>query len=163
MSSWDTNPWSNFCDPPWQLICCNKWHPRTSEISTQLEIAVRTHFHARTWHQNYPSIFTCWWRSLLVATLKFSLLAIRQHSATRKHLLLSPQDDRSHLKKPKKGQASKLITATTSIHLPKPVSTDLAVKPDSVLTSRIGKTAIWLSLGQVWVILKEVASLTRCY
>ena len=21
MSSWDTNPWSNFWDPPWELIC----------------------------------------------------------------------------------------------------------------------------------------------
>ena len=32
MSSWDTNPWSNFCDPHWELICHNKWHLRTSEI-----------------------------------------------------------------------------------------------------------------------------------
>ena len=57
MSSWDTNP----------------RYPGTSEISTPPEIAVRTHFHARTWLQNYPSIFTCWWRSLLVTTSKFSL------------------------------------------------------------------------------------------
>ena len=47
MSSWDTNPWSNFCDPHWELICRNKWHPGTSEISTPPEIAVGTHFHAR--------------------------------------------------------------------------------------------------------------------
>ena len=32
-----------------------------------------------------------------------------------------------------------LITATTSFHLPKPVSTDLTIKPDSVLTNPIGK------------------------
>ena len=32
-----------------------------------------------------------------------------------------------------------LITATTSVHLPKPVSPDLTIKPDSVLTSPIGK------------------------
>ena len=32
-----------------------------------------------------------------------------------------------------------LITATTSAHLPKPVSTDLTIKPDSVLTNPIGK------------------------
>ena len=32
-----------------------------------------------------------------------------------------------------------LITATTSVHLPKPVSTDLTIKPDSVLTNPIGK------------------------
>ena len=42
MSSWDANPWSNFCDPHWELICCNKWHSGNSP-----EIAVGTHFHAR--------------------------------------------------------------------------------------------------------------------
>ena len=31
----------------------------------------------------------------------------------------------------------KLITATTSVHLPKPVSTDLTIRPDSVLTNPI--------------------------
>ena len=36
-------------------------------------------------------------------------------------------------------EASTLITATTSVHLPKPVSTDLTIKPDSVLTNPIGK------------------------
>ena len=35
-----------------------------------------------------------------------------------------------------------LITATTSIHLPKPVSTDLTIKPDSVLTNPIGKDGV---------------------
>ena len=40
--------------------------------------------------------------------------------------------------KVQKGYASTLITATTSVHLPKPVSTDLT-KPDSVLTNPIGK------------------------
>ena len=34
MSSWDTNPWSNFCGPHWELICRNEWHPGTSEIFT---------------------------------------------------------------------------------------------------------------------------------
>ena len=41
--------------------------------------------------------------------------------------------------KTKKGQASTLITATTSIHLPKPVSTDLTIKPDSLSTKPIGR------------------------
>ena len=45
VSSWHTNPWSNFRDPDWELICCNKWHPGTSKISTPMEIDVRTHFH----------------------------------------------------------------------------------------------------------------------
>ena len=35
-----------------------------------------------------------------------------------------------------------LITATTSVHLPKPVSTNLTIKPDSVLTNPIGKDGV---------------------
>ena len=35
-----------------------------------------------------------------------------------------------------------LITATTSIDLSKPVSTDLTIKPDSVLTNPIGKDGV---------------------
>ena len=34
MSSRDTNPWSDFCDPHWELICPIKWHPGILEIST---------------------------------------------------------------------------------------------------------------------------------
>ena len=41
--------------------------------------------------------------------------------------------------KAKEGEASTLITATTYIHLPKPVLTDLTIKPDSVLTNPTGK------------------------
>ena len=66
---------------------------------------------------------------------------IRWHSATRKHLFLYPQGDRSDLGKPKKDKIT-LITATTSVHLPKPVSTDLTIKPDSVLTNPIGKDGV---------------------
>ena len=46
MSSWDANPWSNFCDPHWELTCRNKWHSGTSEIYTSPEIAVGMDFHA---------------------------------------------------------------------------------------------------------------------
>ena len=45
--------------------------------------------------------------------------------------------------KAKKGQASALITATTSIHLSMPVSTDLTITPDSVLTNPTGKDGVW--------------------
>ena len=45
-------------------------------------------------------------------------------------------------KKDKKGSASTLITATTGTHLPKPVSTDLKIKPDSVLTNPIKKDRV---------------------
>ena len=35
-----------------------------------------------------------------------------------------------------------MITATTGVHLPEPVSTDLSIKPDSVLTNPIGKDGV---------------------
>ena len=34
------------------------------------------------------------------------------------------------------------MIATNSVHLPKPVSTDLTIKPDSVLTNPIGKDGV---------------------
>ena len=48
--------------------------------------------------------------------------------------------------KAKKLLASTLIAATTSIHLPNLVSTDLTMKPDSDLTNSIGKDGVrsWL-------------------
>ena len=42
MSSWNANPWSNFCDPHWELISHNKLHPGSLEISTPSEIIVGT-------------------------------------------------------------------------------------------------------------------------
>ena len=35
-----------------------------------------------------------------------------------------------------------LITATTSVHLPKSVSTDLTIKSDLVLTNPVGKDGV---------------------
>ena len=40
------------------------------------------------------------------------------------------------------GQVWESQKATTSVHLPKPVSTDLTIKPDSVLTNPIGKDGV---------------------
>ena len=68
----------------------------------------------------------------MVTTSKFGLLMISQHSATRKHLYSQA----------KKGEAATLITATTSIHLPKLVSADLTIKSDLVLTNQIGKDEV---------------------
>ena len=76
---------------------------------------------------------------LLVATSKFRLLTMRQYNATRKHLFPYPHGDRSGLRKLKKDKHQTLITATTSIHLPKPVLNDLTIKSDSVLTNQIEK------------------------
>ena len=49
--------------------------------------------------------------------------------------------------KGKKRQATKLLAAITSIHLPEPVSTDLTIKSDSVLTNQIRKDGVpgWLT------------------
>ena len=54
VSSWVKNPCSNFCNPHWELICYNKWHQGTSEISTPLEIAVETHFHEQHCSKTTP-------------------------------------------------------------------------------------------------------------
>ena len=69
---------------------------------------------------------------------KFVVLTIRRQSATREHLFLYPQGDRLGLRKPKKTS----IAATTSVHLPKPVSNDLAITSDSVLTNPKGKDGV---------------------
>ena len=44
--------------------------------------------------------------------------------------------------KAKKGEAPTLITATANVHLSEPVSTDLTIKPDSVLTNPTGKDGV---------------------
>ena len=44
--------------------------------------------------------------------------------------------------KAKKGEALTLITATTSVHPPKTVSTDLTIKPDSILTNTIAEDEV---------------------
>ena len=60
------------------------WHSRASEIHTTPENSCKDTLPCTTWHQNYPSIFTCWWKNRLVAPSMFSLLTTRQHSAARK-------------------------------------------------------------------------------
>ena len=60
-SYWDTDPWSDFCDLHWELVCCNNWNAKGLEISTPVKIVVTTHFHAQhdtDW--NKPENFTCW-------------------------------------------------------------------------------------------------------
>ena len=52
---WDNNPWSVFCDPHWEFIWCNKWHPGNSEKSTLPEIAAGTDFHGG--HETKTTLF----------------------------------------------------------------------------------------------------------
>ena len=57
MSSWDTDPWSNFCDPHWELICPNKWHLGTSEISTPNRKSCRDAFPCASMVLKLPRYF----------------------------------------------------------------------------------------------------------
>ena len=96
----ETNFCRNFCDPLWELIFGNKWHLGTSEISTPLEIAAGSHFHA--WHDSKPtSTFYLLMEKPLDCCFQVCLLIIRCHSAPRKHVFLYPQGDRSSLRKSK--------------------------------------------------------------
>ena len=62
------DPWSKFCDPPpWKLICLNKWHSGTSEISTPTEIAAGSHFNA--WQGTKTKRLGCYFQAF-----KFGLL-----------------------------------------------------------------------------------------
>ena len=102
-----------------KMIClhaCLHKHDRMGVTDKPAEISLGMHFHAQTWHKNYPSIFT--W-----------------HNATR-NVVSSRWQVRSE--KARKGWAPTLTTATTRVHLLKFVLTNLT-KSDSVLTNPIGK------------------------
>ena len=88
-------------------VCQKSWEPSFWEVMDSFVLlayaslaASRTHFYVQCGTETL-GIFICWWRSGLVVTSKFSLLTIRWHSATRKHLFLYPQNDRSGLRNPK--------------------------------------------------------------
>ena len=88
-------------------VCQKSWEPSFWEVMDSFVLlayaslaASRTHFYVQRGTEAL-GIFMCWWRSGLVVTSKFSLLTIRWHSATRKHLFLYPQNDRSGVRKPK--------------------------------------------------------------
>ena len=137
-SSWNTNPWSMFCDPHCELICCNKWHPGISVISNPLKIAVGMHFPVWTWHYNYLGIFNCSWSLLPSSISLLSGGSLQPENIYSCILTVTGQFWESQ-----KGWASTPITSTTSIHLPKLVSTDLTLKSDSVLTNLVGKDGVW--------------------
>ena len=142
MSSWDTNHWSNFCDPQGELICCNKWQSGTSEISTPPEIAIGMHFHARTW-----ALKLCWYFYLLMEKplrRYFQVQSLYYQVAQCHQKKLIPVSSRWQVRceKAKKGLVSILPPVIINIHLTKPVSTDLTLKPDSVLVNPIEKDGV---------------------
>ena len=100
-SSWDTNPCSDFCDPHWELICHNNWHPGTSEISTPPEIALGILFHVQRRTKVMPVFLpadeeTSWW--LLPSWVSLLWGGTVQPENTYTVI----QGDRSGLRKPKK-------------------------------------------------------------
>ena len=139
MRSWDTNPSNNFCDPYWELLCCNKWHPGISGMSTPAEFTVGTHFHMQHGTKTTPVFLSvdgeAFW---LLLPSSVSLLPCgtvqpeNAYSCILKVIVMS--------EKARKGQASTLITVITSVHLPKTVSTNVALY--SVLTNTIGNDGV---------------------
>ena len=66
-------------------------------MSTPPEIAIGTHFHVRHGTKTALIFLAADGEASLCCYFQFGLLAIWQHIATRKHLLLYPEDDRSGL------------------------------------------------------------------
>ena len=58
--------WSNFCYLQWELVSPNKQHATTSGISTTRKISAKGTLTCARWLYNYPIIFICCWRTLLV-------------------------------------------------------------------------------------------------
>ena len=110
IETWDTDPWNNFCDPHWKLMCRKKWHLGTSGISPPPEIALATHFYARHGFKTTPVVLPADWET------KRSLLPSLVSSLNSRY--------QSRSEKAKKGLASTLITASTSVLYPKPVSSE---------------------------------------
>ena len=139
MSSWDTN-FCNFCDPHWEHICCNKWHLGLGNILTTGNSCRDTLLCltcAKTTPLLLPDDGEASW-SLLSSSV--SLLS----GGT-----VQPENNYSCIVKvagqvweSKKKKRSKLITATTSGRIPKPVSTDLTITSHSVLTNPLGKDEV---------------------
>ena len=129
MSSWDTNPWSNCYDPYLELKYRNKWRPGTLEISTPPEIA---QCGTKTTPLFLPADGEASW-SLLPSLVSLLSVGTVQPEKTYSYILKVTGDV---------WESQKRITAITSVHLPKPVSTDVRIKLNSVLINPIGKDGV---------------------
>ena len=141
MSSSHNNPWSNFCDRHWELICRNKWHPGTSEIHTT-GCSCRDALPCANMTLKLPLYFYLLMEKPLGRY--FQVRSPYYQAAQYNQKTPIPVSSRWQIRsgKSKKRISITLITATTSVDLPKPVSTDLTIKPDSVLTNPIGKDGV---------------------
>ena len=109
---WDTNSWSKFCDPHWEHICHNKWHPWASKISTPPEIAAGSHFHVQ--HGTKTTLV------FLSADREVSWLLLSSSVSLLSDSTVQPENTYSCIIKvgAKKEWVSTIITATISFHLP---------------------------------------------
>ena len=125
--------------PHWEFIFLNKWHPGTSEISTPLDVAVGTHFHARHGTKTILVFLSadgeCSWS--LLPSLVSSLLGGTEQPETTYSCILKVIGQVWENQK-----RISINTAATNVNLPKPVSTDLTIKSDLVLTNPEGKDGV---------------------
>ena len=140
MSSWDTNPWSNFWDPPWELICRIIIHTtgnscRDALRCTNMALKVPWYFYLLM-EKPLSCYFQIW-----------SLYYQAAQCTQKTPILLSWRwQIRSEKAKKKKKKERITINTNHSYHeysFPQAVSTDLTVKPDSVLTNLVGKNGMW--------------------
>ena len=109
-----------------------------SEISPKWKIAVGTHFHGQHETKTTPVFVPADGeasQSLCPSSI-FSL-PISSNKVQSENTYSCAIKVKGQVWENKKQDTSKLITATTSIHLPKSVSTDLTMKSDSILTNQI--------------------------
>ena len=126
MSSCSTYPWSIYCDSHWELICCNKCHPGTSEIPTPPEITAETHFHLQHGIKNTLALLLADWEafcSLVPSSVYYQTAKWNQNTPI-------PLSSRWQVR-------SEKAKKRRSINTLSPVSTDLTIKSDSVLMNPI--------------------------
>ena len=137
LSSWATNPWSNFCVPHWELISRNKWHPETSETSTLPAVAAWAPLPMWKCTRTTPVFF---WVKEKPFDHYFQFCSPYYQEV--QYNQETPITAFLRWKVNKKGYETTLCTATTYFYLSKPVSSYLTVKSDSVLTNLIGKDGV---------------------
>ena len=127
------------CDPHWELICHNKWHPGILEISTALEIAIETHFHA--WNGTKTTLL------ILPADRETFWLLHPSEVLLLSGGTVQPENTYSCILKVtcQTWETQKRISSKTN-HSYYQCSTDVTIKSDSILTNLIGKDGVlgWL-------------------
>ena len=107
-----------------------------------MEIVVGTNFHAQQTLKRHQHFCLLIEKCCLFATSNFSLLTLTQHSATRKHLFLYSQGNRSGLRRPKR-----IILVETQLDAQPGLGTQRCYKATSDLKVKIYKMQ-WLTSSE---------------